>query len=139
MKKSLLILLAVALLAGCKKDPKIQTLSLVSTNWQSYYFTASGGEKFYKIIKFTNSTELSYSLNYPYPGGFLTGSGDSKLSYSIDDPTKEFPTITVTGRLNSNSGVSNAGDPVNWKLNYVREMSSSAASMSVGTDYYMKY
>lgn len=131
----------IAVLMGCSKSkdvyPKTE-LSLTGTKWEAFWFTASGGEKFYHRLHFKSNTKVDYYQTY-INDTFLTGYGKSELSYTIDDPNKEFPKIRVYGTLNSFAGVAMAGDNVDYILSYTPELGSTKASLSMKDRYYMKF
>jgi hypothetical protein len=142
MKKQLLTLIALTIItaAGCKKDSKEteKPKSLVGAKFESYWFTASGGEKFYKRLVFKSDTKVDYFITYTNDT-FLTGNGKSELTYSIDDPTKVLPKITITGILNDISGKPDPKESVNWVLTYTPELGTTKASLDMKGVYYMKY
>jgi len=142
MKKSILTLIALTVLfVSCsKKDekPKDNPKSLIGAKFESYWFTASGGEKYYKRLVFKSDTKVDYFITY-IDDTFLTSDGKSELTYSIDDPTKVLPKITITGILNDISGKPDPKAPVTWTLTYTPELGSTKASLDMKGIYYTKY
>ncbi len=126
---------------GCKKEStsaQDQPKSLIGKKFESYWFTASGGEKYYYRLKFKSSDKVDYLITY-INETFVTGQGVSELSYSIDDPLKEFPNIRITGTLNNAAGQANKGDKVDYTLVYTPALGNAKASLATSGKYYMEY
>lgn len=144
MKKQLLLLLLVPVLfIGCSKksDDELalaKPKSLTGMKFESYWFTASGGERYYYRLNFKSDTQVDYFVTY-INDTFITGDGTATLTYTIDDPNKSFPNIHITGTLNGSGGTPGKGEKVDYILSYTPALGDAKASLSTTGKYYTQY
>lgn len=142
MKKQLLVLFSIALLfTACSKskdEPEVAKKTVTGTKWESFWFTASGGEKFYYRLNFTTDSDVEYFITY-IDDKSVTSPGKTTLKYTIDDPTKAFPVVHIIGTLNGVDGTPGKGEKIDYTLTYSPEVGSAKASLSMKDRYYTKY
>jgi hypothetical protein len=135
MKNLLLLALIVPalFLSSCKKEEEAKPLSLVGEKFKdngyeklSPFYDSSLPNGFdmrnvayYRVLEFVSDTQVNYYERYTPSTSQVNVmyiSGISKLTYTIDDPNKQQPSIHITGALNGVSGKEGQGGKVDWTL-----------------------
>jgi hypothetical protein len=130
MKKTLTLLLLMAVALGCKKDEETTALTLAGTSWETSFYGRPDDPIHYEKLEFTSRTDVTFYTTFTV-SKLMTASGKAKLKYTVEGAETTEPKIHITGKYNSMSGGLGLGATADFTLTYVPNSSDGLPKLAI--------